>query len=681
MRFGRGDWLATLGIYLWNGVVFLLTGLAVFYLKPELPQSRAVLAFGFVWGMTLVLAVDLFTVGRFDHLYFVFEVLAIAAGVHLALRFPENRLPNEGALRAVYLQALAVGLLQSVLFWRWPDTLLALNDVVYLALGATCIGALTTVALGALRGETPLVQRRARVVLAGWVVAFVVPLVPMLAFFLFGQPVSFSLLALTGFLFPLSLGYAVVRHDLFEGDRFVKLSIVYAALTAIVSIAYVGIVFAADRLALGFAVHDNAIFPVAFVLLALVTIAPLRERVQRGIDRLFYRGRIDYKSTVAGLSERLAPLLETRAIVDQVVVTLRYVLGVDHVAVWERAGKELVRRDAGGSGAIPAADPTVTALETTGRMVSRDEVEESVAFRHGRVALRALFDRLGAVLVVPLGRPGNLTGLLAIGPKLSGRPLSSDDVDVLRTVANATTSALETARSVTQLQSTRARLQEAEHLAAIGELSAAVAHGIRNPLAGIRIAAQLGREQTGDAAAVRESLDDVLGGVDRLEAQVRGILDFARPFEPTLEPMDVGAWLQDVARQLAAQCAERGVSVAVHADGARPIRGDVAHLTQVLHELVRNALEAMPLGGTLTLAAGPCDGDASRVRIVVEDTGGGVPAEQQERIFRLFATTKSGGTGVGLAVARKIVERHGGSLRLETAAPEPARFAIELPVA
>jgi signal transduction histidine kinase len=417
------------------------------------------------------------------------------------------------------------------------------------------------------------------------------------------------------------------------------------------------------------------------VLVALATIAPLRARVQRGIDRLFYRGEVDYKEVVAGLSERLAPLLEGRGIVEQVVVTLRYVLGVEHVAVWERAGTDFVRRDAAGRGAIPAADAGLAALEAAGRMVSRDEVEESLAVRHERAALRALFDALEAVLVVPLGRPGRLTGLLAIGPKLSGRPLSADDVDVLRTVANATGSALETARAVGQAQSARERLQQAEHLAAIGELSAAVAHGIRNPLAGIRIAAQLGREQTGDTAAVRESLDDVLGGVDRLEAQVRGILDFAKPFEPHLEPVDVGAWLRDVASQIGTQCAQRGVTVTLRAtNGTRPVRGDVAHLSQVLHELVRNALEAMPQGGTLTLAAEP-GGDDARVRIVVEDSGPGVPTDQQERIFRLFATTKPAGTGVGLAVARKIVERHGGTLRLDTAAPDAARFVIDLPAA
>jgi signal transduction histidine kinase len=242
--------------------------------------------------------------------------------------------------------------------------------------------------------------------------------------------------------------------------------------------------------------------------------------------------------------------------------------------------------------------------------------------------------------------------------------------------------ALVTARAVAQLQTTREELQQAEHLASIGELSAAVAHGIRNPLAGIRLAAQLGREQASDATAVRESLDDVLSAVDRLEGQVRGILDFARPFEPQVAPLDAAAFLRAFRDELAAQCAERKVHLDVRvADGTPAVLADASHLQQVLHELVRNAFEAMPHGGAITIDAAPAPGGRSRVHIAVTDAGPGVPAAQRDRIFRLFATTKSAGTGVGLAVARKIVERHGGTLRLETEAPAPARFVIELPAA
>jgi signal transduction histidine kinase len=682
MRFGRGDWLATMGVYAWTGLVFLLTGLAVFYLKPELPQSRAVLAFGLVWGATLLLAIDLFTTGWLDRLYFVCEALSVAAGVHLALRFPEDRLRRPALLALGYAAALAVGLVQSWAFAHARALLLPLNDAVYLGLGASCLCVLVTVAMGAFGRGAPLVRRRARIVLAGWLIAFVVPLVPMLAFFLFGQPVPFNLLALTGFVYPLSIGYAVARHDLFEADRFVKLSIVYAALTAVVSLAYGAVVLAADRLALGFAVHDNPIFPVAFVLVALATIVPLRERVQRAVDRLFYRGRADYKATVARLSERLTSLLEPDAIVEHVVATVRDTLHVDTVGVWERGPTALVRRASGARPTVPAADAGLEAFEKLGRALSRDEVEESIVWRERRRALRALFDALGAVLLVPLLHQNRPVGVLAVGPTVAGTPLSADDLDLLRTVANETAVALVTARAVAQLQTTREELQQAEHLASIGELSAAVAHGIRNPLAGIRLAAQLGREQASDATAVRESLDDVLSAVDRLEGQVRGILDFARPFEPQVAPLDAAAFLRAFRDELAAQCAERKVHLDVRvADGTPAVLADASHLQQVLHELVRNAFEAMPHGGAITIDAAPAPGGRSRVHIAVTDAGPGVPAAQRDRIFRLFATTKSAGTGVGLAVARKIVERHGGTLRLETEAPAPARFVIELPAA
>lgn len=680
MRFGRGDWIVTLGVYAWNGIVFLLTGLAVFYLKPELPQSRAVLAFGLVWGTTLVLAIDLFTTGWLDRLYFVFEALSPAAGLHLAMRFPEDRLRRRGVLALLYGGTFVVGLAQSWAFAHSREHLLPLNDAVYLALAAACLCALATVTMGAFGRGTPLVRRRARVVLAGWLIAFVVPLVPMLAFFLFGQPVSFSLLALTGFVYPLSIGYAVARHDLFEADRFVKLSIVYAALTAVVSLAYGGIVLAADRLALGFAVHDNPIFPVAFVLVALATVVPLRERVQHAVDRLFYRGSADYKATVAHLSERMTSLLEPGAIVEHVVATVRETLHLDQVSVWERVDDALIRRGPGVSGTVPGTQPGLVAFETLRRPLSRDEVEESASLRPYRAELRALFELLQGVLLVPLLQQGRPIGVLAIGPKVSGTPLSADDLDLLRTLANETAVALVTARAVAQLQATRERLQQAEHLASIGELSAAVAHGIRNPLAGIRLAAQLGREQVGGNAPARESMDDVLTAVDRLEAQVRGILDFARPFEPQLARLEVAPFLRELREQLAAQCEERRVRIALRvAEGTPPILADAAHLTQVLHELVRNAFEAMPEGGAISIEVPAVLSDPSRVRIVVSDSGPGVPPGQRDRIFRLFATTKRSGTGVGLAVARKIVERHGGTLRLESEAPEPARFVIELP--
>jgi signal transduction histidine kinase len=684
MQFGSADWLVTMGVYVVNGLVFLLTGLAVFYLKPESPQSRAVLAFGVLWGLALLLfAVDLWTAGRLQYLYVFLEPVVPAAVLHLASRFPEAR--GRDALPIAWLYALgfAVGAVQVWAFWRAFWVLVAVGNAVNLAIGGAGIVAIGSIAVAAFgRRASPLARRRARVVLAGAIAAFGLSIPAYLALFLFEQPVSTNLLILTGFMFPVAIGYAVARHDLFEADRFVKQSLVYATLTALVTLAWGGAVVVSDRVAAELALHQSPLFPVVFVLVMLVTLVPLRERVQRGVDRVFYRGRVDFKATIARASERMTTLLDRGAIVRHVVATLRDVLHLEGVSVWERDDGGLAALGAAAPGRVAGTDPGLVALERAARSLSLDEVDESAQLRGDRAALRALFATLDATLVVPLVREGRPTAWLAVRGKASGGALSADDVDVLRTLGHQAAVALGNAIAVEQLAEARARLGRSERLAAIGELSTAVAHGIRNPIAGIRLATQLGLESVRAGESVEENLADVLVEVDKLESQVRGILDFARPFEPRLEPVDVPALVGSLLDTLAPRLAQAKVAVDVTtAPSLPPVLADRAHLGQALHELLGNAIDAMPGGGRVTIAVdGAGDGRPS-VRIAVADTGPGVPPEIRERIFQLFMTTKPTGTGVGLAVVRKILERHGGAIRVEDAASGGARFVIELPAA
>ena len=681
MRLKFHDWAATMGVYALNGVAFLAAALAAFYLKPESSQSRALLAFGAVWGLALLLAVDTFTGGWFEPLGLVLESLAPAAMLHLACTFPEPRIRSTRPLVVLYVAGLAAGLAQVWAYWRSYRVLLAVNDAVYLALAAAGVVAMWSLAAAAFgRRVTPLGRRRARVVLAGAIIAFGLPLPALLAFFLTDQPVSFSLLTLTGFVFPLSIGYAVIRHDLFEADRFVKQSLVWAALTALVALAYGASVLAADRLAAGLDLRQSPLFPIAFVMLVLATIAPLRARVQAGVDRLFRRGRIDYKDTIARASERMTTLLDRGAIVRHLLATMRDALHLDGSSLWELEPASLARRG-GAPLRVPADDPGLAALVAARRPLSLDEVEQSPRLLAARPALRRLFETLDAVLAVPMLREGRVTGCLAVRGKASGGALSSDDLDVLRTLANESAVALANATAVDQLGEARARLARAERLAAIGELSTAVAHGIRNPLAGIRLAAQLGLETAG-ADAVRENLEDVLHAVDKLETQVRGVLDFARPFEPRLEPVAVADLTRTVLEAAAGRLRTARVTVGVDvAASLPPVLADPAHLGQALQELIANAIDAMPQGGRLTIDARAENGDTPLVRLAVEDEGPGVPPDVADRIFQLFTTTKETGTGVGLAVVRKIVERHGGRVVLDPRPGRGARFVLELPAA
>ena len=686
MRFDLGDLVGTLGVLFLNGLAFLAIGFAVFWLKPDSRQSRAVLAFGVAWGLMLVLCLDLFTAGRLDSMYFLVQGLCPAALVHLALTFPETRtlVARTGRpIVAAYAVGAAAGLAEVITYRHASPVQLDIDKAVWLAVVVTGGLSMISIAQGTVRGSSPLVRRRARVVLTGSLVAFLLPLVAVTAFFLLEQPVSASLLASTGFVFPLAIGYAVVRHDLFEADRVVKTSLVYGATTAVVSLMYGASVLVAERLATGIGVTRTPLFTIAFVMVVLATIAPLRDRMQRAVDRLFARGHADYKATVARASERMAMLLDRDAIARHVVATVADVLFIDHASLWERTPGGLVRRGASGGGTpsrISATDPGLARVERLGRRLSRDEVEESGRFRTERPAVRALFDALGADLLVPLKRGDERAGVLVVGAKTSGAPLASDDVDVLTTLADQAALALANAGAVEELAEAREHLARNERLAAMGELSAAVAHGIRNPLAGIRLAAQLALEGAAPSDPMRENLTDVLTEVEKLEARVRGVLDFARPFEPRLEPTDLRAVVAGAIQSLASQAAARDITIAFDPpDGLPRVLGDATYLGQAVQEIVGNAIEALSVGGRIEITAAPVGDGPPRVRLEIADDGPGVPPDLRERIFQLFMTTKPTGTGVGLAVARKIVERHGGTIVLADASVRGTRFLIELP--
>ncbi|MEA2625707.1 MAG: two-component system, NtrC family, sensor histidine kinase AtoS [Candidatus Binatota bacterium] len=234
-------------------------------------------------------------------------------------------------------------------------------------------------------------------------------------------------------------------------------------------------------------------------------------------------------------------------------------------------------------------------------------------------------------------------------------------------------------RTNDELRAAQTRLIETERFAAIGELSAAVAHGIRNPLAGIKAAAHVARLDVDDHHSLQESISDIIGEADKLEARIKTLLDFSKPFEPRLAPCRIDAIAAAAVESLHRQVAARGIDLQVEVDPGMPeLMADCAQLEQVLLALLSNALEATPSGGRISFTAARAGDD--RVRLEIADTGPGIPEDQQRKIFDLFFTTKSSGTGFGLAVAKKIVENHRGTIAVASEPGRGARFTIEIPI-
>jgi signal transduction histidine kinase len=226
----------------------------------------------------------------------------------------------------------------------------------------------------------------------------------------------------------------------------------------------------------------------------------------------------------------------------------------------------------------------------------------------------------------------------------------------------------------------QSRLVASETLAVVGEISSAVAHGLRNPLASIRSSAELALEEQ-PSGYLRESLTDIVSQSDRLEGWIREFLSCARPMPAELDQVALDEVIAECVEVFDGQLERQHIRAGVQVESNLPmIQGDVASLRQVLNSLIANAIEAMPGGGKLDISA--CrDSAARQVRICVSDSGHGVPAEQVNKLFQPFSTSKGTGLGVGLYLARRIIDRHRGTLELATPAGGGTSATIRIPVA
>lgn len=223
------------------------------------------------------------------------------------------------------------------------------------------------------------------------------------------------------------------------------------------------------------------------------------------------------------------------------------------------------------------------------------------------------------------------------------------------------------------------QLFQIEKLATMGELAMGVAHEIGNPLAGMKAVVQALQYEDDLPGAVLEPLRRLESEIDRLSNFLRSFHGFAAPTGLHLQPVRLDEAVADVMFWTRKEARTQKVGVTLDLpQELPPLRADLPQLKQVLLNLVVNALHAMPEGGTLNVSARAEDG---QVRIVVADSGCGIPPEVLPRIFNPFFTTRAGGSGLGLAITAKIVREHGATIAADSQPGAGARFVLLWPVA
>jgi signal transduction histidine kinase len=418
--------------------------------------------------------------------------------------------------------------------------------------------------------------------------------------------------------------------------------------------------------------------------------------VARGRHREAERLRNQEARAMAAISKAVGGSLEPQAVLAAVASTAREVLGADRVYVFLGAEAREVRVEHVSGGDLPGivAGETldllglgwhVTARALADRELQRIDDRDKDA-RVNRAA--AVWNDARAALMVPLVAREHVLGVLVV-TRPEPHAWTEEQVEVAEALAAQAAVALENARlydgarrALQDLRDAQQRVIESEKMAVLGTFASGLAHEVRNPLnsMGLQLAIlerRIRRLEPDRSKEMSEITGIIRDEIQRLDSLVGDFLMFSRTNRLHFREGSLEAVVDEVVRLVEPEAQKNGVSVRRQSFGEpiADVRMDVEKMKQVVLNLVRNAMEAMPEGGTVHVETGGVDG---RARVVVQDTGPGLPPGLD--IFQIFVTTKAKGTGLGLSIVQQIVMQHGGEITASSEPGKGARFELTLPV-
>jgi two-component system NtrC family sensor kinase len=273
---------------------------------------------------------------------------------------------------------------------------------------------------------------------------------------------------------------------------------------------------------------------------------------------------------------------------------------------------------------------------------------------------------------------------LIIRKKQGGRAVLGVSSSQLRSRDGTVLGAVLIARDLTEAKRSEEWMRRMDRLTSLGQLSAGIAHEIRNPLASINFNVQFLARQLNPDEKTRRIIDDTLTGVDRIKGLVKGMLDFCRPAPPILKSESINRAIEDAVSLLDSQFRKHDIQVELSlAPDAPDVVFDNQQINQVFVNILLNAMQAMPQGGTVRVES-RVEQDLKKPRrqlcITIGDSGVGIAKEDFPKIFDPFFTTKTEGTGLGLSIAHKILEQHRAVIEAKSRVGLGTTFVLRFPI-
>jgi class 3 adenylate cyclase len=454
------------------GLIYVIIGVLVFIMKPQASESWLFLVMTFFMGMDISLGSpsDLMRPLWFYDIRRLSDVIIPAPLIHLALRFPKPRsfLVKKPWLSVVpYVLSLILLILYkttSTAYWNPPPILELINNI-YLMSGIMIF--LVSMVWNIFK-ETSIIRLQSQVILLGIILGFFIPTVELLSrnlwgICLFPDPVLGYSFFLS--IFPLSIGYTIVKHNLFDVDVYIKRAVGYSIMTVLVGTAYfsmqIGMETAFQPL---FGDYSKKVFPILFAILIVFLFNPINRRVQKGVDKLFYRKKFDYKETVISISHALTSVLNLDEIIKRIIRTIRDVMFIDMAGViLLEPQKNSCQTVFIGDGAvnlkeqvkdlcIPYDCPLLNLISKEKKLITRYDIEKDPRYIDLKEPCSKRFSEMGASMVMPLIYQDEVRGALALGYKKSGHFYTREDIDLINTLADNGAVAIENTKLVDQIK-------------------------------------------------------------------------------------------------------------------------------------------------------------------------------------------------------------------------------------
>jgi signal transduction histidine kinase len=491
--------------------------------------------------------------------------------------------------------------------------------------------------------------------------------------------------------YTIIISYSIVKHRLMDVDFVIRKSVVYAYASFLLLIPIFLLTLGAQQYAFQTINFAFSCFVLMCIIIAACLFPKVRLQAETTVEQYLFKEKYDYKKTLSDLSRAMVSILDINELCKKIISTTTEAMNVNKASVFifNEEKESFLLCDARGLDGIDLTksyrrdDPFVKLLERRREITIREELER---YQHNTdmQTLYRILTSMGAETCIPLIAKQRLIGFINLGLKGNKKMYTHEDLELLSTLANSATIAIENAQLYENLKNTKKVMLRADRLASLGTLAAGLAHEIRNPLVAIKTFTQLLPERFDDEEFRNYFTSVAAGEIDRISTLITELLEFSRPSGPFFQQENLNGILDKMITLIKTEAKQKELEIETTlADDLPTVTVDKEQIKQVFINILLNAIQATPEKGTISIVTrkiAKSNGAPGFVQVEISDTGIGIPEEELDKIFTPFFTTRAKGSGLGLAITHQIIQEHEGTIDVRSAVHKGTTFSINLPI-